>query len=278
MKKIWSGIQLLVIITIMSGCGMKGKETSETNEVQKSTVQSTVKSIKLDVPEEIETEENGMFSITGKTEPKTDVDISFGVSDTVITSDENGNFKYDGYSLSDEKNSYPVYVSVNTNTESEVEKEITVIRSDESIKKIANEKARERQKSSKESNQVKSSELSLDDKINLKRQYLEILKKQLSSTLEVSLDEDMSIYDFKPIEGGEFLLATAEMLNGGDSSAWYSIKETLSIQCKQLSELLDDDVSFTFTYEDSKTPMLLIINGMEIFDNIDSALVEKGYK
>lgn len=269
MKKIWSNIPLLVIITIISGCGMNEKETSKIDETQKITIQSTVKSINLDVPEVIETEENGMFSITGKTEPKTDVDISFGVSDTVVTSDENGNFKYDGYSLSDEKNSYPVYVSVNTNTESEVEKEITVTRSDKSIKKIADEKAKEKQKSIKK-----------EDKSELKQQFLGLLQNTLGTTLEVTLIEELTVYSMAPKEGDDQLVSDiAWILAGKDSSSWFDLRNTLVSLSIEFSEKIGEPVTFYLSHDGTmEGNVLRISDGTVLFDGVEERLIEKGYK
>ncbi|MFW8052121.1 hypothetical protein [Vagococcus fluvialis] len=270
MKKIWSGIQLLVIITVMSGCGMKGKETSETNEVQKSTVQSTVRSIKLDVPEVIETEENGMFSITGKTEPNTDVDISFGVNDTVVTSDEDGNFELKNkYTLSDEDDSYPVFVSVNTNTESEVEKEITVTRSDKSIKKIADEKAKEKQKSSKK-----------EDKSELKQQFLGLLQNTLGTTLEVTLIEELTVYSMAPKEGDDQLVSDiAWILAGKDSSSWFDLRDTLVSLSIEFSEKIGEPVTFYLSHDGTmEGNVLRISDGTVLFDGVEERLIEKGYK
>ncbi|MBR8678335.1 hypothetical protein ACN9TE_07720 [Lactococcus lactis] len=101
--------------------------------------------MKLDVPSTIETNEYGVFSISGKTEPETDVNIIYGANDDTMTSDESGDFKYDGHVLSKEDNSYSVYVSVDTGTDNEVRKEVIVKRSDESIKKMADDKAKHEQ-------------------------------------------------------------------------------------------------------------------------------------
>ncbi|MBP2102487.1 hypothetical protein ACFQOY_12160 [Enterococcus alcedinis] len=276
MKKIWSSIPLLLIITIMSGCGMNEKETSEINEAQKSTVQSTVRSIKLDVPEIIEAKENGMFSITGKTEPNTDVDISYGVNDNIITSDENGNFKYDGYSLSDEDNSYSVYVSVDTSTETEVREEIIVKRSDESIKKIADEK----EAIEKEQVKVQSEE----DKSNLKQIYLEFLRNTFSPSLEVSLIEELTLYQLAPKEGDDQLASDlAWILAGEDSSSWYKLRDTLVNLSLDLSGKIGDEVTFYLGHDGShggtmKGNVLRITNGIVIYDGIEERLIEKGYK
>lgn len=277
MKKIWSSIPLLLIITIMSGCGMNEKETSEINEAQKSTVQSTVRSIKLDVPEIIEAKENGMFSITGKTEPNTDVDISFGVNDTVITSDENGNFELKNkYTLSDEYDSYPVHVSVNTNTEAEVRKEITVTRGKESIKKIADEK----EAIEKEQVKVQSEE----DKSNLKQIYLEFLRNTFSPSLEVSLIEELTLYQLAPKEGDDQLASDlAWILAGEDSSSWYKLRDTLVNLSLDLSGKIGDEVTFYLGHDGShggtmKGNVLRITNGIVIYDGIEERLIEKGYK
>lgn len=259
MKKIWSGIQLLVIITVMSGCGMKGKETSEINEAQKSTVQSTVRSIKLDVPEIIEAKENGMFSITGKTEPNTDVDISFGVNDTVITSDENGNFELKNkYTLSDEYDSYPVHVSVNTNTEAEVRKEITVTRGKESIKKIADE----------------------EDKSELKQQFLGLLQNTLGTTLEVTLIEELTVYSMAPKEGDDQLVSDiAWILAGKDSSSWFDLRNTLVSLSIEFSEKIGDPVTFYLSHDGTmEGNVLRITDGTVLYDGVEERLIEKGYK
>ncbi|GGI65977.1 hypothetical protein GCM10011482_16310 [Enterococcus alcedinis] len=255
---------------------MNEKETSEINEAQKSTVQSTVRSIKLDVPEIIEAKENGMFSITGKTEPNTDVDISYGVNDNIITSDENGNFKYDGYSLSDEDNSYSVYVSVDTSTETEVREEIIVKRSDESIKKIADEK----EAIEKEQVKVQSEE----DKSNLKQIYLEFLRNTFSPSLEVSLIEELTLYQLAPKEGDDQLASDlAWILAGEDSSSWYKLRDTLVNLSLDLSGKIGDEVTFYLGHDGShggtmKGNVLRITNGIVIYDGIEERLIEKGYK
>lgn len=135
----------IAIIGMVALCGIalsacsQGKDTAETKE---STTQSTVKKMKLDVPSTIETNEYGGFSISGKTEPETDVNIIYGANNDTMTSDESGDFKYGGHVLSKEDNSYSVYVSVDTGTDDEVRKEVIVKRSDESIKKMADDKAK----------------------------------------------------------------------------------------------------------------------------------------
>ncbi|MDT2780378.1 hypothetical protein P7H41_00255 [Vagococcus fluvialis] len=269
MKKIWSCIPLLVIITIMSGCGMNEKETSETNKAQKSTVQSTEISIKLDVPEVIETTETGRFSVTGKTEPKTYVDISYGVNDNVIKSDENGNFKYDGYSLSDEDNSYSVYVSVNTDTETEVKKEITVTRSDESIKKIASQKAKEEQNSREK-----------EDKSELKQQFLGLLQKTLGTTLEVTLIEELTVYSMAPKEGNDQLVSDiAWILAGKDSSSWFDLRDTLVSLSIEFSEKIGEPVTFYLSHDGTmEGNVLRISDGTVLYDGVEERLIEKGYK
>lgn len=135
----------IAIIGMVALCGIalsacsQDKDNSDTKE---STTQSTVKKMKLDVPSTIETNENGVFSISGKTEPETDVNIIYGANNDTMTSDESGDFKYGGHVLSKEDNSYSVYVSVDTGTDDEVRKEVIVKRSDESIKKMADDKAK----------------------------------------------------------------------------------------------------------------------------------------
>lgn len=260
---------MLVIITIMSGCGMNEKEIREINETQKSTEQSTVRSIKLDVPEIIEAKENGNFSITGKTEPKTDVDISYGVNDNIITSDEDGNFKYDGYSLSDEDNSYSVYVSVNTNTEAEVRKEITVTRSEESIKKIADEKNKEEQKSRDK-----------DDKSELKQQFLGLLQNTLGTTLEVTLIEELTVYSLAPKEGDDQLVSDiAWILTGKDSSSWFDLRSTLVNLSKEFSDKIGEPVTFYLSHDGTmEGNVLRISNGSVLYDGVEERLIEKGYK
>lgn len=143
----------IAIIGMVALCGIslsacsQNKDSAETKE---STTQSTVKKMKLEVRSTIETDKNGRFSISGKTEPETDVDISYGANDDTTTSDESGDFKYGGYELSEEDNSYSVYVSVDTGTDAESRKEVIVKRSDESIKKMADDKAKEEQKAREE--------------------------------------------------------------------------------------------------------------------------------
>ena len=64
------------------------------------------------------------------------------------------------------------------------------------------------------------------------------------------------------------------------SSSWYETKDTLIGLFKKLSEMLEEDVSFSLTWDDTtdKNVILRVQNGREVYDGMHEKLVEKGYK
>lgn len=123
--------------------------------------------------------------------------------------------------------------------------------------------------------------ISEENKSELKQQLLVILQEQFDSTLKVTLVDELSLYKLSPKDDDtQFVIELGRMLRGSDSSSWYEMKDTLIGLSKDLSETLEEEISFSLSYDDSTDGniLLLVRDGRELYDEFHEKLVENGYK